>query len=79
MRYFVLVYTSLIFFIEYENRTLNPYFGGIIGRVANRISNAKFNLDGVDYNLDKNDGNNTLHGGKSGYNWVNNFNFILIF
>ena len=32
-----------------------PYFGGIVGRVANRIANATFNLDGKTYNLGAND------------------------
>ena len=56
---------------EYSNQKLNPYFGGIIGRVANRISNGEFKLDGKTYPLDKNDGNNTLHGGRMGFSWVN--------
>ena len=38
------------------------YFGGLIGRVANRIANARFTLDGKAYRLFPNDGNNTLHG-----------------
>ena len=33
----------------------SPYFGGIVGRVANRIANATFNLDGKTYNLGAND------------------------
>ena len=37
--------------------------GGIIGRVANRIADAKFVMDGAEYNLPKNDGENCLHGG----------------
>ncbi len=37
--------------------------GAIIGRVANRIAKAKFNMDGVTYILPKNDGENCLHGG----------------
>ena len=49
---------------------MNPYFGGIIGRVSNRISDAKFNLDGASYQLEKNDGENCLHGGYHGLNWV---------
>ena len=37
--------------------------GAVIGRVANRIADAKFTLDGVTYTLPKNDGKNCLHGG----------------
>jgi len=51
----------------------NPYFNAVIGRVANRIGGAKFTLDGKDYTLFKNDGNNHLHGGKEGFdrkNWT---------
>ncbi len=33
----------------------SPYFGGIVGRVANRIANATFTLDGKIYNLGAND------------------------
>ncbi|MBQ9280954.1 MAG: galactose mutarotase [Treponema sp.] len=39
----------------------------IVGRVANRIRGAAFTLDGADYTLDKNDGENCLHGGKTRY------------
>ena len=37
--------------------------GAIIGRVANRVANARFEMDGKVYNLPKNDGENCLHGG----------------
>ena len=39
----------------------------IVGRFANRIRGAKFELDGKTYTLDKNDGENCLHGGKTRY------------
>ncbi|NJD11268.1 MAG: galactose mutarotase [Gemmatimonadetes bacterium] len=47
-----------------------PYFGAIIGRHGNRIGGAQFTLDGKTYQLDKNDGANTLHGGVKGFDKV---------
>ncbi|HYX10323.1 MAG TPA: aldose epimerase family protein [Bacteroidales bacterium] len=45
------------------------YLGSaIIGRVANRIAEARFNLNENEYFLDRNDGNNCLHGGGAGLN-----------
>jgi aldose 1-epimerase len=43
-------------------------FGSFIGRHANRIGGAKFELNGKVYELDKNDGKNNLHSGYTGYN-----------
>lgn len=43
------------------------YIGALIGRHANRIEDAKFELNGKVYELVKNDGNNHLHGGKIGF------------
>tara|TARA_Y100001970_G_scaffold249807_1_gene320802 strand:+ start:395 stop:1447 length:1053 start_codon:yes stop_codon:yes gene_type:complete len=44
------------------------YFNSIIGRVANRISNAKFNLSNKEYKLFSNINSDHLHGGKEGFN-----------
>lgn len=46
----------------------DTYFGAIIGRYANRIANASFSLNGTTYQLDANNGTNTLHGGYLGWN-----------
>jgi len=45
----------------------NPYFGAIAGRYANRIAKASFTLDGKAHALSANEGANTLHGGKNGF------------
>ena len=42
------------------------YLGAIVGRVANRISDARFSLNDHDYLLDANEPPNTLHGGNEG-------------
>ena len=44
-----------------------PCAGKTIGRFANRISNACFAIDGVLYQLERNDGKNALHGGSVGF------------
>ncbi|ORX98614.1 galactose mutarotase-like domain-containing protein [Clohesyomyces aquaticus] len=45
-----------------------PYFGETIGRIANRVSNAKINdLNGKSYQLPVNNGPNSLHGGVMGW------------
>jgi aldose 1-epimerase len=48
--------------------TTKAFFGALIGRYGNRIAHGKFQLDGNTYNLPKNDGDNTLHGGPEGFN-----------
>jgi aldose 1-epimerase len=44
----------------------SPYFGSLAGRVANRISSGRFVLDGKSYEVTKNFGPHTLHGGPEG-------------
>lgn len=47
------------------------FYGAIVGRYGNRIGDATFTLNGEAYNLEKNDGKNSLHGGTNGlYNKV---------
>jgi aldose 1-epimerase len=45
----------------------SPYFGGTIGRYCSQIKDAKFSLNGKEYQLSANCGNNNLHGGNVGF------------
>jgi aldose 1-epimerase len=57
-------------YVSNFNGASNAFFGGLIGRYANRIAHGSFTLDGKKYSLPKNNGENTLHGGPHGFNNV---------
>ena len=45
----------------------DKYMGAVVGRYANRIGGARFTLNGMEYRLAANDGPNSLHGGRAGF------------
>ncbi|KQP95112.1 aldose epimerase [Methylobacterium sp. Leaf113] len=45
----------------------DAHFGAVIGRYANRIAGGRFHLDGRSYDLPRNEGRNTMHGGPEGF------------
>ena len=53
---------------DYAKAT-EPYYGATIGRFGNRIAKGKFTLEGKQYTLFTNNGVNTLHGGKKGFQY----------
>lgn len=56
--------------IEFDGKQIAKD-GFTVGRVANRIAGGKFTLNGTQYSVTKNDGNNSLHGG--GRTWQGPF------
>ncbi len=45
----------------------HPLFGSVVGRFANRIAGAAFEIDGAKYAITANAGQNHIHGGRSGF------------
>jgi aldose 1-epimerase len=61
--------TNVVLGFDHLERYLqgHPAFGATIGRFANRIGNARFTLDGVEYKLAANSGKHHIHGGRKGF------------
>jgi len=53
--------------VEGYQKSTEPYFGATIGRYGNRIAKGHFTLEGKQYKLYLNNKQNTLHGGKKGF------------
>lgn len=62
-----LIEEVVLAFDSVANYRFRPYYGAAIGRYANRIGNARFTLDGKEYQLAANNGPNHLHGGPTGF------------
>ena len=63
----VLGFDDVAGFYGNSNSPKAAFFGPLVGRYANRIAHAKFSLDGKEYTLTKNNGDNSIHGGPTGF------------
>jgi aldose 1-epimerase len=63
----VLGFNKLEYYLSEPYLASYPYFGCVVGRVANRIKNGRFRLEGKQYQLAVNNGPNHLHGGPTGF------------
>ncbi|MDI5897884.1 aldose epimerase family protein [Flavobacterium sp. XS2P67] len=63
----VLGFDTLEAYIKSFDLESAPYFGATVGRYAGRINNGFFSLNGKAFHLNKNNNNNSLHGGKIGF------------
>ena len=66
----VLGFPNLSGYVANHSSKAPVFFGTAIGRYGNRIAHAKFSLDGKEFTLSKNDGDNSLHGGPGGFHNV---------
>ena len=55
---------------QYLHNQSERFLGPVVGRYANRIANGQFELEGIVYNLPKNNNGQTLHGGLKGLDMV---------
>merc|ERR1711977_261708 len=53
--------------IPYTDSSISPYFGVVVGRVANRIEGGKFEVEGASFQVSLNENGNCLHGGQVGF------------
>ena len=63
----VLGFDRLDSYIKSFSTPSAPYFGTTVGRYAGRIKDGRFSLNGIDFQLNKNNNNNSLHGGGVGF------------
>ena len=66
----VLGFDSIENYLESINLPAPPHFGAAVGRWAGRINNGIFTLNGKSYQLNKNNGGHSLHGGRFGFSQI---------